>query len=52
MFNYLGSIGVFIVDEVGTLIGADIVMLGSFEVLGNGMFLGSVGVNGLFELCS
>lgn len=52
MFNYLGSTGIFIADELGTLIGADTVILGIFESLGNGMSLGSVGVNGLFELRS
>lgn len=52
LFNYLGSIGVFIIDKVGTLIGADTVMLESFEFLENGMFLGSVGVNGLLGLGS
>jgi len=38
---------VFIAGELGTLIGADMVMLGGFKSLENGMSLGSVGVNSL-----
>lgn len=51
--QYLGNTGVFIAGELGTLIGADMVMLGGFKFLENGMSLGSVGVNSLWlGLCS
>lgn len=45
--RYLGSTGALIAGELGTLIGADTVILGGFDSLAGGMSLGSVGVDGL-----
>lgn len=53
--EYLGRIGVLMAGELGTLMGADMVILGGFDFLANGMSLGSVGVNdlpGIYSWCS